>query len=87
MNSWDRFPPIMPESDATGDHLRYARSGKNVHRRCGSAGSRFPGPPLGGVEGVGILHGEFPDADQSGPGPCFIPEFGLDLVKRKGYRL
>ena len=38
----------------------------------------------GGMEGISVLHGKFPDPDKSCPGTCFIPEFGLDLVKHKG---
>ena len=39
---------------------------------------------LGGVEGIGVLHGEFPDADQPCAGTCFIPEFGLNLIDHEG---
>ncbi|MNC57633.1 hypothetical protein D3C75_1073110 [compost metagenome] len=39
---------------------------------------------LGHVEGIRILHGEFPDADQSAAGAGFIPELGLDLVDHEG---
>ena len=39
---------------------------------------------LGGMEGVGILHGEFADADEAGAGAGFVAEFGLDLVDHEG---
>ena len=66
------------------DHLRYARPGKDAF--IGAVAPPVAGLQvlLGGVEGVGILHSEFPDTDQAGPGPRFIPEFGLDLIKKKG---
>ena len=34
-----------------------------------------------GVEAVGIFHGEFPGADQSGTGTGFVTVFGLDLIE------
>ena len=39
---------------------------------------------LAGMEGIGVLHGKFPHPDQPRPRPCFVAEFGLDLVYHKG---
>ena len=42
---------------------------------------------LGGVEGVGVLHGELPHPDEAAPGPGLVPELGLDLVDHEGVLL
>ena len=39
---------------------------------------------LGGVEGVGVLHGELADPDEAAPGTGLVPELGLDLVDHEG---
>ena len=42
---------------------------------------------LGGMEGVGVLHGKLPDTDEAAPGPGLVPELGLDLVDHEGVLL
>src|SRR5699024_7193200 len=39
---------------------------------------------LGGMEGIGVFHGKFPDTDQAGSGTGLVTEFGLDLIDHKG---
>ena len=39
---------------------------------------------LRGVEGIGVLHGEFAHADHTGAGSCLVAEFGLNLVDHEG---
>ena len=38
---------------------------------------------LARMEGVGVLHGEFPHANQSGPRSCLVPKLGLNLIDHK----
>ena len=42
---------------------------------------------LGGVEAVGVLHGELPRPDQPRPGTGLVPVLGLDLVEHDGQLL
>ena len=39
---------------------------------------------LGGVEAVGVLHGEFADADETCARPGFVAVFCLDLIGHEG---
>ena len=65
------------------DHLRNAGPGEDA--LIGPQTARVVAFQilLGGVEGIGVLHGEFPDADQPRTGTGLIPEFGLNLINHK----
>ena len=72
--SWERLPPIIPESDATVTTSGIPARGKNTVV-CFVADlivtlQIF----LGSVERISIFHSKFADTDQSGTRSCLITE-------------
>ena len=67
-----------------GDDLRHAGPGKDPLIGLVAAVIILFQILLGGVEGIGVLHGKFADADQAGPGTGLVPELGLNLIDHEG---
>ena len=74
----------MPESDLTVINLSECpHAQKCGYKRHSIPGSSSRDPPAS-VEGIGVLHGELTNADETAARATLVAELGLNLIYHKG---